>query len=91
MAAHDRITGSMALTVQLPADLRDRLDKLATATGRSEAHLAVDAIASFVASELAIVEAIEAARVEVREGKTVPHEEVMRKARAIILGAKNGQ
>ncbi len=90
-AQNDRTTESMRLTVQLPSEIMDRLDEIATATRRHRSHLAAEAIATFVAREHAIVKAIEAGQAAVRAGDVIPHEEVMREARAIIAGAKNGR
>ena len=42
-------------------------------------------------ARFAIVEAIERGRAEVRAGRVVPHDEVMRQAREIIEAAREGR
>ena len=42
-------------------------------------------------AEFAIVEAIERGRADVRAGRVVPHDEVMREVRAIIEAAREGR
>lgn len=42
-------------------------------------------------AELAIVEAIERGRADVRAGRVVPHDEVMRQVREIIEAAREGR
>jgi predicted transcriptional regulator len=58
-------SGSITLTVRLSTGTKDRLVILAD---RTRSFLAAEAIADYVARELAIVEAIETGRVEVRAG-----------------------
>jgi predicted transcriptional regulator len=58
---------------------------------RTRSFLAAEAIADYVARELAIIEKIEQGRADVRAGRVVPHEEVAREARAIIEAARTKQ
>lgn len=87
MTAHSDRAADASLTVRLPVEVMDRLDEIAKATSRSRSHLAADAIEAFVAREHAII----AGQAAVRAGDVIPHEQVMREARAIIAGAKNGR
>jgi len=81
------MSGSTTLTVRLPRQTKERLALLASRTRRSSSFLAAEAIAAYVTRELAIVEAIEQGRADVRAGRFTPHEDVAREAKAIIGAA----
>lgn len=72
------------LTVRLPSETKDRLAILAGRTRRTSSFLAAEAIADYVARELAIVEAIEQGRADIRAGQFTSHAKVAREARAVI-------
>jgi predicted transcriptional regulator len=78
---------SVTLTVRLPARTKEQLAELASRTRRTRSFLAAEAVAEYVARELAITERIERGRADARAGRTMPHEEVMKEARAIIRSA----
>ncbi|MCB2054458.1 MAG: CopG family transcriptional regulator [Geminicoccaceae bacterium] len=73
-----------SLTVPLSREIEDGLDALAERAQRTKASLAGEAIADFVARELAVVEAIERGLEDVHAGRTVPHEQAMKTIRAVI-------
>ncbi|MGH6895738.1 MAG: CopG family ribbon-helix-helix protein [Geminicoccaceae bacterium] len=79
------------LTVRLPADVKDRLDLLAERTRRTKSFLAGEAIAGYVAHELAMIEGIYEGLDDVRVGRVTPHDQVMAEVRAIIEDAGKGQ
>ena len=79
------------LTVRLPAEVKDRLDLLAERTRRTKSFLAGEAIAGYVAHELAIIEGIHEGLDDVRAGRVTPHDQVMEEVRAIIADAKKGR
>jgi predicted transcriptional regulator len=79
---------STTLTVRLPAQTKEQLAELANLTRRTSSFLAAEAIAGYVARELAIVAAIERGREDARMGRVVPHDAVMREARAVIEDAR---
>ncbi|HEY0291402.1 MAG TPA: CopG family transcriptional regulator [Hansschlegelia sp.] len=79
---------STTLTVRLPAETKARLEELAGYTRRTQSFLGAEAIADYVARELAIVEAIERGRADVKAGRLSPHEDVAREARAIVEDAR---
>jgi predicted transcriptional regulator len=79
------------LTVDLPPEVKDRLDRLAERTRRNRSLIAGEAIADYVRRELAIIDDIEEARAEVRAGRIVPHDQVMDEVRAIIEEAERSQ
>ncbi len=82
------MTDSATLTVRLPAQTKEQLAELASLTRRTRSFLAAEAIAGYVARELAIVAAIERGRGDARAGRVLAHEEVMREARAAIEEAR---
>jgi predicted transcriptional regulator len=82
---------STTLTIRLSAATKDRLAELAGRMRRTRSFLAAEAIADYVARELAIIEKIEQGRADVRAGRVVPHEEVAREAQAIIEAARTKQ
>jgi predicted transcriptional regulator len=75
------------LTVRLPAEVKHRLNLLAERTGRTRSCLAGEAIAGYVAHELAIIEGIHEGLEDVRSGRVTPHDQVMEEIRAIIDAA----
>ncbi|MFZ1990780.1 MAG: ribbon-helix-helix protein, CopG family [Alphaproteobacteria bacterium] len=75
---------SVTLTVRVSEELLAKLDKLAEATDRSKSYLAAEAIESYVAHELPIVEKILEGLKSVREGRTIPHAEAMAHVRRTI-------
>ena len=83
-ARSEETAESTTLTVRLPAKRKDQLGELARRTRRSKSFLAADAIADYLARELAIVETIERGRADVRAGRHHAHEQVMDEARRII-------
>jgi predicted transcriptional regulator len=82
------VSDSTTLTVRLPSRTKDQLAVLAERTRRTSSFLAAEAIAGYVARELAIVEAIEQGRDDIRAGRFTSHAEVAREARAVIRAAK---
>lgn len=80
---------SATLTVRLPSRTKDRLAVPAGRTRRTSRFLAAEAIADYVARELAIVEAIEQGRAAIRTGQFTSHAEVAREARAVIEAARS--
>ena len=78
---------STTMTVRLPPELKERLGKLAERTRRTKSFLAGEAIADYVARELAIIEGVQRGLEDVRAGRVVPHEEAMRRLRATAARA----
>lgn len=82
------MSDSTTLTVRLPSDTKDQLAVLAGRTRRTSSFLAAEAITNYVARELAIVEAIEQGRADIRAGRFTAHEDVAREAKNIIATAR---
>lgn len=79
---------STTMTVRLPTELKAGLSRLAARTRRSKSFLAGEAIAAYVARELEIIEGIERGLEDMKAGRVVPHDEAMRRIRAVIEKAK---
>ena len=80
---------STTLTVRLPPDVKEQLAVLAKRTQRTKSFLAGEAIASYVAREIAIVEGVEQGLRDAQAGRIVPHEEAKRRINEVIESAKS--
>lgn len=65
------------ITVRVPTELRDRLERIAQATRRSKSFLAKEAIERYVETESEIIEGILEALAELDAGKGIPHDEIV--------------
>lgn len=65
------------ITIRIPVELRDRLDRLAQVTKRSRSYLAAEALAEFVADELAVVDDVLEGLADIEAGRFVSHEQVV--------------
>jgi RHH-type transcriptional regulator, rel operon repressor / antitoxin RelB len=83
----DPTMADVTFSVRLPEATKVLLDSLSKSTNRSKNFLAREAITNFVESEAQIVEGIMQGLEDVRGGRTVAHEDVKRKSRAIIKAA----
>lgn len=75
---------STTMTVRLPTETKERLERLAGHTNRSLSFLAAQAIADYAERELSIVEGIERGLTDAARGKLVPHEDAMSRIGAAI-------
>ncbi len=78
----------VTFSVRIPEETKALLEALSKTTQRSKNFLAREAITNFVQSEAEIVEGIQQGMADVRAGRTVAHEDVVKKSRAIIAAAK---
>jgi predicted transcriptional regulator len=78
----------VTFSVRIPEATKALLEALSKTTQRSKNFLAREAITNFVQSESEIVEGIQLGIADVRAGRTVAHEDVVKKSRAIIAAAK---
>jgi predicted transcriptional regulator len=75
---------STTLSVRIPVKIKDDLAELAKLTGRSQSALAAHAIKCYVEHELKICRMLQEGLDDVKAGRVIPHDEVMKKAQAII-------
>ncbi|WP_026942676.1 CopG family ribbon-helix-helix protein [Hellea balneolensis] len=77
-------TQSTTLSIRIPVSVKEDLAELSQLTGRSQSALAAHAIELYVNRELDICRKLQEGLDDIKAGRTVPHEEVMAKAKAII-------
>jgi predicted transcriptional regulator len=65
------------ITVRIPPQIRDKLDRIAELTDRSRSYVAAEALAEYANRELDVVEGIMRGLEDVRAGRTIPHDEAM--------------
>ena len=80
------MSASENLTVRLPTEVKKKLGRLANHTNRTKSFLASEAIADFVARELAIVEGIKRGLDDMHGGRLVSHAKAMRRLKATVAG-----
>ncbi len=69
---------STTLTVRIPDELAEKISKIAASTRRTKSFVAGEAMRSYVDHELSIIEDIEAGLADIKAGRVIPHEDVMR-------------
>jgi predicted transcriptional regulator len=79
---------STTLTIRLPEKVKRQLGKLAESTQRTKSFLAGEAISSYVARELEIIEGIKRGLKAMEEGRVVTSTEVRRRTQATIRRAE---
>ncbi len=77
----------VTITVRMPKSLRDRLEALSAETRRSKSFLGMEAIQDYVDTEEEIVLGIKRGLADIEAGRTVPHDEAMRRIRTTIDAA----
>ncbi len=76
------------MRIRVSTDLKERLDRLAADTRRSRSFLAAEAVEAYVARELAIVDGINEGLADIRNGRTVTHDDAMAELNAAIDAAE---
>ena len=79
------------ITVRIPIELKEKLDRLGEVTKRSRSFLAAEALEIYTRYELEIVEGILEGIEDVKAGRVVPHEQAIAEARAIVDAAYERQ
>lgn len=79
---------SMTMTIRVPADVGDKLARLAKGTRRSRSFLAAEAVAAYVERELSIIEGIEQGLSDVADGRVVAHATAMARVDEAIAKAR---
>ena len=78
------VMSDVTVTVRMTKSLRDRLEALSEVTRRSKSFLSMEAIQNYVETEEEIVLGIKRGLTDIEAGRTVPHEEAMRRIRSTI-------
>lgn len=82
------MNATTTMTIRVPKDLRDKLERLAHGTRRSRSYLAAEAVAAYVDRELSIIDGIQQGLADVEAGRTISHDDAMDKVDAVIAEAK---
>ena len=77
----------VTVTVRMPRKLRDRLEALSVETRRSKSFLGMEAISKYVETEEEIILGIKEARAELKAGRGISHDVVVRQSKALIAAA----
>jgi predicted transcriptional regulator len=70
--------------IAIPAELDEALSRLAAARRKTKSALIREALAEFVLSQEAFAAAVEEGLADVRAGRLVDHDEVMREIRQLL-------
>jgi predicted transcriptional regulator len=70
--------------IAIPAELDEALPRLAAARRKTKSALIREALAEFVLSQEAFAAAVEEGLADVRAGRLVDHDEVMREIRQLL-------
>ncbi|MHB1101394.1 MAG: CopG family ribbon-helix-helix protein [Devosia sp.] len=81
------MTDTTTITVRVPVEIKQKLDRLAEATKRSRSYLAAEALEVYVRSELEIVEGILEGLADFEAGRYVTHEEVVAESEKLLAQA----
>lgn len=77
------------MTIRVSTDLKERLDRLAADTRRSRSFLAAEAVEAYVARELAIIDGVNEGLADIRNGRTVTHDDAVAELNAAIDAAEH--
>ena len=83
------MNASTTMTIRVPAELKEKLGRLAQGTRRSRSFLAAEAVAAYVEHELAIIEGVQRGLKDVAAGRVTAHDEAMDRVDALIAEARN--
>ncbi len=72
------------IEANIPADLDEALDRLASARGQTKSALVREALSEFVITDDAFRAAVEEGLADARAGHTIPHEQVMREIEELL-------
>lgn len=78
------MNATTTMTIRVPADLKERLGRLAHDTRRSRSFLAAEAVNAYVDRELAIIDGIQRGLADVAAGSVTDHDTAMDQVDALI-------
>lgn len=81
---------SETMTIRIPAETKEKLDRIAARTRRSRSFLAGEAVTAYVDRELEIIEGVAQALNDAKAGHVVPHDEAVKAMRQLLRKAKQG-
>jgi len=66
----------VTITARIDGELSERLGRLSAIQGRSKSWVVGKALKTYLDAELAFAEAVEEGLADLRDGRTLPHDEV---------------
>lgn len=85
------MSATTTMTIRVPLETKERLDRLSQNTRRSRSFLAAEAVTRYVESEADIVDGILRGIEDMKEGRTVSHEDAMDELQAIVDEARRAK
>lgn len=85
------MTATTTMTIRVPVETKERLDRLSQNTRRSRSFLAAEAVVRYVESEAEIVDGILRGIEDMKAGRTVSHEDAMAELQAIVDEARRAK
>ena len=85
------MTATTTMTIRVPVETKERLDRLSQNTRRSRSFLAAEAVTRYVETEAEIVEGIMCGIEDMKAGRTVSHEDAMAELQAIVDEARRAK
>lgn len=79
---------STTMTIRVPLDISDKLERLARGTRRSSSYLATAAITAYVEREMDIIEGVQQGLADMEAGRVTSHDDVTAQAQQIIANAR---
>ena len=82
------MNASTTMTIRVPADLKEKLGRLAQSTRQTPSFLAAKAVNAYVDRELAIIDGIRRGLADVAAGRVTDHDAAMDQVDALIAEAR---
>jgi predicted transcriptional regulator len=82
------MAASTTMTIRVTPETKQKLERIAADTRRSKSFLAAEALSAYVDREIEFIDGIERGMADVKAGRTVPHEQVMKEARRIAADVR---
>ncbi|MBS9721077.1 CopG family ribbon-helix-helix protein [Tianweitania sp. BSSL-BM11] len=84
------MASSETMTIRVPSETKEKLDRIAAHTRRSKSFLAGEAIAAYVERELQVIDGVAYALDDAKAGRVVSHEQAIAEMRQLLGKAKQG-
>ena len=85
------MSATTTMTIRVPIETKERLDRLSQNTRRSRSFLAAEAVTRYVETEADIVDGIMRGIEDMKAGRTVSHEDAMAELQAIVDEARRAK
>lgn len=82
------MTSQATVTIRIRPEVKEKLERIANDTRRSEASLLDEAVAAYVDRELDVLDGIERGLLDAEAGRFLSHEDAVSEMRAVVEEAK---